>query len=141
MSRLSISHFLFGFWLIAFSALLGAFISTEETRSFILDPKIRDSWQSVLLKSSHGHSSLFGLIHIVFGLTLPYSRLSHRIKVFQTIGLLCGSGCMNILLVVKAFHMPILGFDLLGIFMGFGLSFWILSVIFHCFGLSKSLLK
>ena len=73
----------FGFFVIVLAACLGTFLVRqvevyEETRQELLS-----SWGYLLLKSSHGHTNLFGILHILFGLSLPYSYFSIKIKVIS----------------------------------------------------------
>ncbi len=122
MSRLSIFNMAIGFLLLFFSACAGAFVSFDMTNAFLRDPTLLDSWQLTLLKSSHGHTNLFGMIHVLFGLTLPYSRLPESVKKYQTLGLCAGSFAMGPLMMIKAYSGPQDSFDPLGLLIGVCLS-------------------
>lgn len=91
-----------GFSLICLAAMAGAFIAQEATEAFVKDPSQLAAWGFTLRKSSHAHTNLFGMLHIVFGLTLPYSGMGIKIKRFQTLGLAAGSVAMSVGMILRA---------------------------------------
>ena len=137
MPRLALAHMLLGFSLVLFAAAAGAFVAYDATASFIHDPSNLHSWQFTILSSAHGHSNLFGILHILYGLTCNYSKLSLRIKKFQTLGLILGSLAMCFVMPIRAIMGPEENFDILGIIMGIFLSTWLAAVASHCYGLAR----
>ena len=142
MSRLSLFHMAFGFLVIVLAACLGIFLVRqvevyEESRQNLLS-----SWSFLLLKSSHGHTNLFGILHILFGLTLPYSFFSTKIKYYQGLGLLCGTFSMGVLMILRYFINP-LSFteQFIKALLGVLLSFALISLGSHSYSLFYKVLK
>lgn len=132
MPRLGILNFIIGFAVIFLAACAGSFIAFDLTEGFLKDPKILSSWQMALLKSAHGHSNLFGILHILFGLTLVYSPFSNKLKVLQTIGFTLGTLAMGPGMMIRAYGGPSESLDVIGIMIGVGLSGAFLSLLSHC---------
>ena len=132
----------FGFLVIVFAACLGIFIVRqvevyEETRQALLT-----SWTYLLLKSSHGHCNLFGMLHILFALSLPYSHFSNDIKFYQGLGLMLGTVSMGVLMLIRYFIEPLsLTDSIIKIFLGLFLSLALLSLASHSYALFYKLLK
>ncbi|WP_141731110.1 hypothetical protein [Oligoflexus tunisiensis] len=122
MSRLSILNMALGFLVLFFAACAGAFVSFDMTQAFLHDIKQLGTWEMTLLQSSHGHSNLFGVLHIVLGLTLPYSPLPLRWKQVQTICMFGGVLAMGPGMIMRALAGPSESFDALGLSIGVGLS-------------------
>ena len=61
----------------------GGFVAFDITEAFLKNKNLLDCWQNVLLASSHGHTNLFTMIHIIFGLTVVYIRASTKIKLYR----------------------------------------------------------
>ena len=135
MSRLALTNMVIGFVLVFLSASLGTFIVNEMTTLYVTAPQQLTAWQHTLARSAHGHSTLCGLMHILFGLTLPYSRLSPRLKLWQTVGIGAGSIAMGPLLLLKSLTQPSLDLDPLSLLMGLLLSTFLFAIIFHAFGI------
>ena len=135
MSRLALTNMVIGFVIVFLSASLGTFIVNTMTELYVTAPEHLAAWQHTLARSAHGHSSLCGLVHILFGLTLPYSRLSERSKLWQAGGILAGSIAMGPLLLLKSLSEPSLDLDLLSLLMGLLLSLFLFALIFHAFGI------
>ena len=79
MPRIGLLNMVVGFIFIFLSASAGFFL-LQSIRVFI----IRDntellSWWVQLSASAHGHTNLFGMLHILFGLTF-YSVLNLKTK-------------------------------------------------------------
>lgn len=102
MPRLGLANMLIGFALISLAAMGGAFVANDATLALAQDPGLLNTWGYILRKSSHGHTNLFGTLHVLFGLTIPYSKLNLAAKKAQTMGLLCGSLAMSIGMILRA---------------------------------------
>lgn len=138
MPRTAIFNFMFGFGLLFLGMCAGFFVVNDAEQAFMQSRQEQWllSWTYTLLKSAHGHLSSFALMHILFGLTLPYSRLSQKIFIGQTLGLCLGSFAMGALLPLRALltQSPS-GMDWLGLGLGLCLSLCTLSVATHIYGL------
>ncbi len=141
MSRLSILNMALGFFVLFFAACAGAFVSFDMTQAFLHDLKQLNTWEMTLLQSSHGHSNLFGILHIVLGLTLPYSPLALRWKQMQTIGLFGGVLAMGPGMIMRALAGPSESFDALGLSIGVGLSMALVSIGTHAAALFYKLMR
>ena len=140
MPRLAIFNMMFGFLILSLAAAAGAFIATDISDGFLRDPAILDSWLLLLQRSAHGHTNLFGILHVVLGLTMPYSVLSPRSKLWQTIGLGLGSAAMGPGLMVRAYLGPAEGVDFTSAALGLMLSAALLALASHAFGLAGRIL-
>ena len=109
--RLAIFNMMFGFLVLAVVAAAGAFIATDISDGYLRDKALLETWILLLSKSAHGHTNLFGLIHIALGLTLPYSTFSPRVKLLQTIGLALGTVAMGPIMLIRAYLGPVSGID------------------------------
>ena len=137
MTKLGLTHILVGFWLIFIASCGGFFLADHRLESFLRGrPDELLSWWMVLQSSAHGHTNLFGMLHILSGLTLPYSSLNPPLKALQFISLLAGSLAMSALLVARSFHMPTHLADPLGVLIGLLLSCSLISIVLHISGLS-----
>ncbi len=141
MPRLGILNMAIGFLVLFVAASAGAFVSFDMTQAYLHDLSQLDSWQSKLLQSAHGHSNLFGLLHVALGVTLPYSALPSRWKVLQTVGLALGVLAMGPLLMLRAYGGVSDSFDPLGLTIGLGLSAALCSLASHMAGLFYKLLR
>lgn len=141
MARLGILNMALGFTILFLAAAAGAFISFDLTQAYLHDLSQLDSWQMTLLKSSHGHSNLFGMLHIALGLTLPYSPLSYRYKLAQTLSLAAGTLAMGPLMIVRAMSGPSDSFDVIGLTIGAGLSLALLALASQAAALFYKLLR
>ena len=122
MSQLSLLNMALGFLVIFLAACGGAFVSFDMTQAYLHDLTQLHTWQLELLKSAHGHSNLFGFLHIALGLTLPYSSLALRWKKWQTMALFAGVLAMGPGMIMRALSGPSESFEPLGLAIGFGLS-------------------
>jgi hypothetical protein len=129
MSRLSILNMALGFLVLFFAACAGAFVAFDMTQAYLHDLEQLNTWQMTLLKSAHGHSNLFGLLHVALGLTLPFSPLPIFWKKVQTGCLFAGVLAMGPGMVARALAGPSESFDPLGLSIGLGLS-----LAFACLG-------
>jgi len=135
MPRLGIFNMMCGFFVLACAAAAGAFIATDISQGFIHDRAILESWQLMLDKSAHGHSNLFALLHICFGLTMPYSTWGSRVKTTQTAGLLLGTLAMGPGMMLKARLGPMNETSLTDIMIGGMLSAALVALFSHAIGL------
>lgn len=141
MNRVGVVNMLIGFVVLFLAAAAGSFIASDMTTGFLRDPELLTSWQTTLLTSSHGHTNLFAMIHILFGLTLPYSSLPVLWKKIQTIGLLSGTLAMGPGMMYRAYEGPTEAMDLSGLLVGLGLSTALITLISHGAGLYLHLLR
>lgn len=141
MARIGILNMVIGFLIIFLAACGGAFNAFDMTVGFMKNPALLESWQMVLLNSAHGHANLFGYIHILFGLTLPYSGVGDKVKKIQTAGIFAGAIAMGPLLMARAFAGPSESLDPLGIMIGIFLSAALICIAWHMGGLSMKLFK
>lgn len=141
MARLARINMLIGFTVLFFAACSGPFLAQTATEAFLYYQGELNSWSYTLLASAHGHSSLFGVLHCLFALSLRESLFSLRLKYLQTAGLVAGSLAMSLMLVVRAFSLPEIGFDMVGVIIGTMLSCALLSLGSHCVGIAGRLLR
>ena len=133
MPRLALINMVIGFTIVFLSASFGTFIVVEMEEMFRSAPHLVNDWYMTLLQSSHGHSSLLGMIHVLFGLTLPYSQLSATVKFYQTLALLAGSLAMGPILALRA--IAFINDNLLVVISGLLLALFLFALIFHAFGI------
>jgi len=139
MPSLAIFNMAVGFIIIFLAASAGAFLSLDVTDAYLYDRDTMFTWQAVVQRSAHGHSNLFGMLHILFALTMPYSPWNLRIKFWQTTGFLAGSIAMGPVMLWRAAVGPTEGLDLVGIILGVLLSLTLLAIASHIAGLMKKL--
>jgi len=135
MSKVSLLNLIIGFVVIFISASAGSFIVQDLTDGFLKDPSILTSWQTSVLKSAHGHTNLFGMLHILMGLTFPYSVMNPSIKKLQTFGLFLGTLAMGPGMMLNAKWGPTEAITLTTLLIGLGLSLALISIAAHCLGL------
>lgn len=123
-----------GFTLIFVAACGGVFIALNTTESFIRGP-VQPEWQALLQTASHGHLTLFGVIHVLLGLTIPYTRSSVFENRLKSIGVGLGSLAMGPLLLVRAVMGPTLSTELNGVLIGVCLSCALFAIAYHALGL------
>lgn len=141
MARLAIWNMMIGFSVVALAAAGGAFIATDLTTGYLRDAAILNSWLITLQSSSHGHTNLFGILHIALGLTMPYSKWSHRTKLLQTIGLGLGTIAMGPFMLVRGWLGPVESVDLTEILIGTCLSASLVAIVSHASGLAAKLAR
>lgn len=141
MPRLSLLNMLIGFTLIFFAAAGGPFLAFDATDAFLHDPSIMSSWLFTLLASAHGHTNLFGMLHILFALSMPYSTFTLKIKKLQTLGFGLGSFAMSVLMFLRAKMGPVADYDLLGVCTGICLTASLIAIGFHCYGIAMKLVR
>ena len=141
MPRLGLLNITWGFLLILASAMGGVFLSYDLTEGFLKDAKLLGNWQAVLQASAHGHTNLFGLLHIVMGLTFPYHLWSNFIKKLQTVGLGLGALAMGPGMLWRASLGPTSSLDFNGVVLGVAFFCAFLALASHFFGLLGKLLS
>lgn len=141
MQRIALVNMIFGFSAIILASLGGFFLATDADKAFLMNKELLQSWQYTLFKSAHGHLNLFGILHILIGLTMPYSKLPLRLLNMQSLGLMIGTLCMGFLLIFRGYLGISEGLDILGITIGICLSIALLALIVHCSGLIMKLFQ
>lgn len=141
MPRVAILNMLIGFVVLSLAAAAGSFVATEATEAILKDPTLLNTWGQILRRSAHGHTNLFAMTHILFGLTLPYSGLSSHLKKWQTIGLLCGTIAMSAGMYSQSLGAGSLDASAGSVIVGILLSAALLAIGSHAFGLSIRLVK
>ena len=141
MPRLAVFNMFFGFLVLFLAAAAGAFVASDLTAGYLKDKAFLDTWVMVLNKSSHGHTNLFALTHIAFGLTMPYSALPPRVKLWQTVGLALGTLAMGPGLLARAQLGPTESTDVNAIVVGVLLSCALAALFSHAAGLAAKLYR
>lgn len=141
MSRLAQFNLTFGFFILFLAAAAGAFIADDMTAGYLKDKALLETWALLLSKSAHGHTNLFALIHIAFGLTMGHSVFSSKVKLLQTVGLVLGTAAMAILMLVRAKLGPTESMDLVGLAIGALLSCALAALASHAAGLAAKMLR
>jgi hypothetical protein len=139
--RLAVFNMMVGFLVLALAAAAGAFVATDITDGYLRDKALLETWQLLLSKSAHGHTNLFALTHVAFGLTLPYSKFGTRTKTWQTAGLLLGTLAMGPVMVARAYYGPTDGVDPIAILLGVMLSAALAAIASHAAGLGAKLMQ
>jgi hypothetical protein len=141
MPRLALVNMLLGFAALFLAAAAGSFIATTMTEGYLRDKAILDEWSLLLQRSAHGHTNLFGMLHVCFGLTMPYSALGARLKKLQTVGLAAGTVAMGPLMLWRAAAGPVEGLDASSAVIGVCLSAALAAIGSHAFGLGLKLAR
>lgn len=142
MTKISLLNLIFGFFVISVAAMAGSFLALDTARAFIYDKSILESWSIIIQQSAHGHTNMFGMLHIMLGLTLPYSLLSLKTKAIQSFGLGLGTVAMSFLMMLRSEYKPEVGsFDVLGFIIGAFLSVALLALLLHVYGLLLKLMR
>jgi hypothetical protein len=141
MSRLGLLNIALGFVILFFAACAGAFVSFDLTEAYLRDIAQLHTWRTVLLSSAHGHTNLFGMLHIALGLTLPYSPLTQKHKAWQTCGLLAGVVAMGPLLMIRSAWGPSESLEGIGLAIGALLSLALLTLGSHAAALLYRFVK
>ncbi|MEI6833159.1 MAG: hypothetical protein WCL28_04135 [bacterium] len=134
MPKISLMNMAWGFTLIFVAACGGVFVALNTTELFIRGP-VQPEWQALLQTASHGHVTLFGVIHVLLGLTIPYTRSSAFENRLKSIGIGLGSLAMGPLLLVRAVIGPTLSTELNGVLIGVCLSCALFAIVYHALGI------
>lgn len=134
MTRVSLLNMAWGFTLIFMAACGGVFVALNTTEMFISGP-VQPEWQALLQTASHGHLTLFGMIHILLGLTIPYTRSSPLENRIKSIGVGLGSLAMGPLLLIRGILGPTLSTELNGVLIGVCLSCALCAIAYHALGI------
>ncbi len=135
MSRIALINMAWGFVLIFVAACGGVFVALSSTEAFINGPVV-PQWQALLQTASHGHVSLFGVIHVLLGLTMPYTRASKFENRLKSAGVALGSMAMGPLLLIRGALGPTLSTELNGLLIGVCLSCALFAIAYHALGLT-----
>lgn len=141
MPRLALFNMMIGFLVLAIAAAAGAFIATDITDGYLRDKAMLETWTLLLSKSAHGHTNLFALTHILFGLTLPYSAFTNRIKLMQTIGIGLGTFAMGPMMLLRAYSGPEANVDVIAAVIGTMLVCALAGIASHAAGLGAKLMQ
>jgi hypothetical protein len=141
MPRIAILNCAIGFFLLSLALCGGIFLSFASTQAFLFDKSLLTSWWFTLARSAHTHASQCGLLHIAFGLSLPYSPWGRRVKTLQTLLLAMGSVAMSLLLLLRAYQGESGSFSMLGLLIGGGIMAALATLASHCYGLVYKLLR
>ena len=141
MPRYGILNMAIGFAVLLLAAAGGSFVAFDLTEGFLKDPSILSSWQTALLQSAHGHTNMFGMIHILVGLTLPYTKLPPKWQLAETLGFLAGTLAMGPGMMLRAYGGPSDSLDITGLIVGTGLSLSMIALGLHSSALFKRLLR
>lgn len=131
MSSIARWNIIVGFSAIVFAAAGGFFLANEQAISFAQNSTSNTTWWYAVAASAHGHTNLFGILHVLFGLTLGMSYASPNLKKMQFIGLSLGTVAMSFLMVARSLSHPSTSFDFLGYLIGFMLSSTLISLSTH----------
>ena len=80
MSKVSVINVLIGWIGLVISAFAGVFIASDLSTEFINHSQMSETWKSVIIQSSHGHSNMFSMIHILFGLSLSLFKFIQIVR-------------------------------------------------------------
>jgi len=141
MSKVSLINVLIGWIGLVISAFAGVFIASDLSTEFINHSQMSETWKSVIIQSSHGHSNMFSMIHILFGLSLSYSVYTNRTKIIQTIFLFMGIVAMGPLMYLRSNIKPTPELGLVEVSIGVCLSLSLLSMCSHCIGIASKIFK
>ena len=137
MRKLAACNILSGFFLLFFAGMMGLFLRMEVVQHYFLFSERPLPWRLALFRPSHAHGTLFALVQVVFGLTIPYSFCKKRSLVLQSIGIGLGAWVMSIFVFFEAYARPdpaIWSWNQLLI--GVGLGTWMLAMAWHGYGLA-----
>lgn len=134
-------HITIGFCVLFLSAGLGFIVSYDLSNLFMQESQEIHSWLRTLARSAHGHLSLFGIIHICFGLTLGFTNQKPLLLKIETAGLCMGTVGMGLGLLLRGFAGPSSTFDLLGLIIGTLISAFYAALSLFVFSLFGELLK
>ena len=138
LSRVALANMTWGFFLLFVAACGGAFVALHLTEAF-MSQNVAPNWQSTLQTSSHGHTSLFGIIHVLLGLTIPYDGQTNKIRVLKSIALFCGSFAMGPLMLMRSAFGPAASTSWTGILVGVALAVALFGVLSHSVDLFRRL--
>ncbi|MEY4631965.1 MAG: hypothetical protein RIQ81_2085 [Pseudomonadota bacterium] len=135
MPRIALWNMFFGFLVVCIAAAAGPVIANELTNSFMTQLETgtaagRD-WMLTLQSSAHGHMNLFGILHVITGVTMPHARQSHRIRLIVTSGLSAGVVAMGPLMLWRSYLQPARNIDASGIAIGVCLVAALLALVTH----------
>ena len=131
-------NLLIGFTAILFAASGGAFVANELTENFVNELiQQNHSWFVTMLRSAHGHTNLYGMLHILLGLTLNHSSCCAKTKKVQTGFMFCGTLAMSIGMLIQGFGAPSNSINVLTLVLGLGLALSVVSIVLHVFGILK----
>jgi hypothetical protein len=141
MSRVGLFNMGFGFFVIFLSASAGTFLSYALTEEILREGLATTRWSSLLQRSAHGHFNLFGMIHILFGLSLVYSPLSPHWHWKQTIALVLGTLAMGPGLYLHSLNPPQHQISMFNILLGILVGAALVALLSHAVALFFRVMK
>lgn len=141
MPRIAVANMALGFLILFFAAAAGALVAWDITDAWLYNKEHVGSWALMLQKSAHGHTNLFGILHICLGLTMPYAACGPKVRLLQTVGLACGSFAMGPLMVIRSWQGPTEKLDLSSAVTGLLLSFALLAIALQAGALVRRLMN
>lgn len=137
MRKLMAINMLSGFFLLFFCGLMGLFLRMEVVQQYVFSPGVSDSWRISLFRSSHAHGTLFALLQIVYGLSIPYSSSRKSVRIFQSIGIGIGAWVMSVLVFLESYASPSVStWTWNQLCIGIGVSLWMIALASHGYGLA-----
>lgn len=135
MPRIALWNMFFGFLVVCIAAAAGPLVANELTNAFMAQAEAghaagRD-WMLTIQSSAHGHMNLFGLLHVLAGLTMPSARQSRRTRLFVTAGISAGVVAMGPLMLWRSYLKPARDLDLNGVAIGACLALALLALAIH----------
>jgi hypothetical protein len=137
MRKIAAYNIISGFILLFFIGIVGFFLRIEVVQHYFFSPETPASWRLSLFRSAHAHGSLFALIQIVYGLSIPYSLCKKSSLVFQSIGVGLGAWVMSVLVYFESYSSPALyTWSWNQLCIGVGLGAWMIAITWHGYGLA-----
>ena len=137
MKKIAALNILSGFSMLLFMGMVGVFLRLEVVQHYYFHADMQLPWKVSLFKSSHAHGTLFALIQIVYGLSIPYSICNTPALIFQSIGFLLGTLVMSVFVFLESFSSPnVYAWSLNQFLIGIGLGVWMLAIAWHSYGIA-----
>ena len=106
MSKPQLINFIIGYGLLILGVGIGGYVTNQIEESLLYqNPSQLMVLKLAIMKSSHGHTNLFGMLHILVALSFPYLLFPRRMLWWITGGLSLGSFGMSVLLLTKSFFL------------------------------------
>jgi hypothetical protein len=128
-----------GFFFLFASASGGFFLALLTQLGLDNDTQLLSSKLYIMQKSAHSHTNLFALIHIVFALTLNDSKLSDKIKKYQSYSLVAGTLSMSLMMLLRSFFSKEI--IVIKYTSAIFLCAYLLALLSHCYGVVRKLLR
>ncbi len=137
MRKIAACNILAGFFLLFFIGMMGFFLRIEVVQQYLFSSQTSSSWRISLFRSAHAHGTLFALIQIVYGLSIPYSCCKKTALLLQSIGLALGAWVMGVLVFFESHSTPDLSsWSWNQLCIGGGLGAWMVAIAWHGYGIA-----